>query len=108
VSQPRSSQSGAADDETYSWAGVDEHGVAHAGRTGRTIDEIARATEHYYRQGWQSLRVARGWDLPDDPESDLVAQIGPDHGGGRTWWSEASGPAERPAPERRPGLEAGQ
>jgi hypothetical protein len=63
--------------ETYSWTGTDAKGVAHAGRTGSTAAQIAVITENYYRKGWRSLRVARGWDLPDPDSPDLVAAIGP-------------------------------
>jgi hypothetical protein len=73
--------------ETYSWTGTDRHGQAHAGRTGLPLAQIARITGNYYRQGWQSLRVARGWALPDTDTGDLVAAIEPETGR-RTRWSE--------------------
>ena len=79
------------DTETFSWAGVDAKGVAHMGRTGFTLAEIAAVTEHYHRKGWRSLRVARGWDLPDAGTPDLVAAIGPHPGTGkRKWWAEGA------------------
>ena len=31
--------------ETYSWTGTDRRRVAHAGRTGYTLAQIARVTE---------------------------------------------------------------
>jgi hypothetical protein len=77
--------------ETYSWAGTDANGIAHAGRTGVPLAQIALTTEHHYRQGWRSLRVARGWDLPDADAADLVAAIGPDpETGERIWWAEGA------------------
>jgi hypothetical protein len=86
----------AATSETYSWAGTDAKGIAHIGRTGYTATQIAVITENYYRKGWRSLRVARGWDLPDAGTADLVAAIGPHPGTGRrTWWAEGAGDAER-------------
>jgi hypothetical protein len=86
--------------ETYSWAGTDRHGVAHMGRTGFTLAQIAQATENYYRKGWRSLRVARGWDVPGADTPDLVAAIGPHpETGKRIWWAEGAqdvpGDAER-------------
>jgi hypothetical protein len=75
--------------ETYSWSGTDAKGVAHMGRTGFTLAQIAQVTENYYRQGWQSLRVARSWEVPDAGTPDLVAMIGPHPGTGeRVWWAE--------------------
>jgi hypothetical protein len=70
--------------ETYSWAGTDKKGVAHTGRTGLTPAQIARVTQHYYRKGWRSLRVVRGWDLPGS--ADLVAAIEPHPDTGRRMW----------------------
>jgi hypothetical protein len=77
--------------ETYSWSGTDVEGVAHMGRTGFTPAQIAQVTENYYRQGWQSLRVARGWDVPDAGTPGLVAMIGPHPDTGkRMWWAEGA------------------
>jgi hypothetical protein len=77
--------------ETYSWAGTDAKGVAHAGRTGVPLAQIALTAEHHYRQGWRSLRVARGWVLPDAGTPDLVAAIGPHpEAGRRIWWAEGA------------------
>jgi hypothetical protein len=74
--------------ETYSWIGTDAKGVAHGGRTGLPLASIARITENYYREGWQSLRVAPGWILPDADDAVLVAAIEADaETGQRTWWS---------------------
>jgi hypothetical protein len=77
--------------ETCSWAGTDAKGVAHTGRTGLTLAQIAQVTENYYRKGWQSLRVFRGWDVPDADTPDLVAMIGPHpETGKRMWWAEGA------------------
>jgi len=87
----------AAGYETYSWSGIDAKGVAHAGRTGAPLAQIALTVEHHYKQGWRSLRVARGWDLPDAGTPGLVAAIGPHPGTGRRmWWAE--GPETVPEP----------
>ena len=66
--------------ETYSWTGTDRHGQAHAGRTGLPPAQIARITGNHYRQGGQSLRVARGWALPNTDTGDLCAAIEPETG----------------------------
>lgn len=82
--------------ETFSWTGTDRKGIAHGGRTGLPLEAIARITENYYRKGWRSLRVARGWDMPDGGTADLAAAIGPHPDTGRrVWWAEGAEDAER-------------
>jgi hypothetical protein len=77
--------------ETYSWSGTDAKGAAHMGRTGFTLAQIAQVAENYYRKGWRSLRVSRGWDVPDAGTPDLVAMIGPHPDTGeRMWWAEGA------------------
>jgi hypothetical protein len=83
--------------ETYTWMGTTRDGGARTARTSLTPGQLAPIVENYYRKGWRSLRVARGWDMPVANADELVAAIEPSaETGQRTWWSEAPEPWECP------------